>query len=368
MAKSSVETDLAALLSVGAVELEANVGNKKSKKFASNLIQDSLFQKQLAASMDKVFSRHTAKINPFKPKKKKATERVVNVMLSDLHFQSLLNPKTVMTPYGAAEEARSIAGIAVQIADYKPQYRDETELYIHALGDWIQNQLHDARDGAPLAHQFAATVHYIVQLLEFLSQQYKKITMSCTPGNHGRNKARHQERATLDKWDSIENMIYYAIKAAVRHLPNVTVKIPYTPFYTYEVFGMYGFMTHGDTVINIGFPDRTINVAGVSKQINEINSSLEPSKRYVLFGCGHVHIGSTVHLSSGAQLITNAALIPSDQFAVSIGKLYNTCGQQIWESAPEHMLGDNRLMKVTDAIRNDKSLEKIIAPFEDFND
>src|SRR5690606_15100091 len=117
-------------------------------------------------------------------------------------------------------------------------------------------------------------------------------------GNHGRNVARHKARATQQKWDSIETMVYYAVKMACSNLANVTFELPYTPYYIYDSFGQKALATHGDTVINVGYPGKAIDVGSIEKQVNRINAALP--QKCDLFIVGHVHISMNLQLSNGA--------------------------------------------------------------------
>lgn len=305
-------------------------------------------------------------IKPYQSKSKSDAPRVVNVMLSDLHFHSLLNPAEVPLQYGPLEEARRLAAVMVQAAEYKKQYRSDTELNVHLLGDIIQGQLHDARDGATLAEQACASIFLLTQAIAFLRSEYKKVTVRCTTGNHGRNGMRHHERAVNQKFDSIETIVYYGIKNGLAHLPNVTVEIPRTPYYTYSAFNRSAFMTHGDTVLSPGYPGKSIDVSNIRKQINEINAKLTHDDKYTLFAVGHVHIGSITHLPNGAIFMSNGALIPTDAYGISMGNFDTACGQWIWESVEDYIVGDHRFAVVNEHTDKDVSLDKIIKPFRSF--
>jgi hypothetical protein len=317
-----------------------------------NNIVESVFK-------DKVIPSKYA-LAPHKEKK----SRALNLVLSDLHFHSMLDPREVPMPYGKHEEARRLAAVILQTAEHKRDHREETVLHVHIIGDIIQGQLHDARDGAPLAEQCGAAIYLLSQAVSYLSSKFTQVQVHCTPGNHGRNTMRHQERATNQKWDSIETIIYSGIKAAMRSLPNVTVEIPYTPYYSVDLFGSRAFFTHGDTVLNPGYPGKTIDVAGVRKQINEINARLTAENRYQLFAVGHVHVGSVTHLPGGAIFMSNGCLIPPDAYALSIGIMDTSCGQWLFESVKGHVLGDHRFISVDENTDKDAGLEKIIKPFD----
>lgn len=367
MAKTKSERDrlIAEELRAAALEVQQKNRSSKNRSLSLSAARDELFRDQLLDACKAVFANKIV-VKPYQPKKKKATSRLLNVVWSDLHFHSLLDPREVPHPYGPVEEARRMSAVCKQIADYKRHYRDETELAINIAGDIIQNQLHDARDGAPLSEQFAASLHILSQAVAFLSQEFKKVTVRTTPGNHGRNTARHHDRATNQKWDSIETMLYYALKQSLCHLKNVEVQVNYRPYYVYEAFGERTLVTHGDTVIRPGYPGKSINVGDVRKQINEFNGQLSDREKVRLFVVGHVHVGSITHLPNGAVFLSNGCLIPPDAYAQSIGCFDTANGQWLWESVPGHLVGDHRFITVSKDEDLNPELDKIIKPFLGF--
>jgi hypothetical protein len=355
--------DLLSILREQAAIEKLKASKSNTKTFNERVARDTLFIQQVEEAAKVVFAN---KITPTGWSLKKSdapTERALNLILSDLHFHALLDDTEGPHNYGPIEEARRLAKIVLETAEYKVQYRKETELNLSIIGDIIQGQLHDPRDGAPLAMQVAAAAHLLVQAIAFLASQFPKVKVRCATGNHGRNPGRHKDRAVLQKHDSIETMLYVALKHGVAHIKNVTVDIPKTPYLTYKVFDKRIFGTHGDTVLNPGNPGQAIKVNALEQQINRINASLPDAEEYSVFFCGHVHVGSLVHLPNGSTLITNGCLIPSDAFAVSIGLFEVTCGQTLFESVKGYAAGDYRFIYVDKATDKDASLDKIIAPY-----
>ena len=361
-AESAVSEHLRAI----AQDLAAREGRRTARSMSLARARESLFFEAFVETARRVFAD---KITPsgYSLKKSQAPrDRIVNLILSDTHFGSLLDVRELGHSYGHTEEARRLAAVVKQAVDYKTQYRKNSELFLHLAGDIIQGQLHDMRDGAPLAQQCAAAIHLLVQAVGFLAQHYPMVTVRATPGNHGRNTARHRDRATNQKWDSIEQVIYYSVKEAVKHLANVKFELGYQPSYTYRAFNRSGFITHGDTVINPGYPGRTIDVGGVRKQINEINGGLKASERYSLFAVGHVHVGSIVNLPNESVFLSNGCLIPPDAYSKSIGIFDTACGQYLWESVEDYIVGDSRFLLVDERTDADSSLDEIIEPFSEF--
>ena len=336
------------------------------KRVAVATARDLLVVEELQKALTKVFSKGWCSPSKYTGKRlHKPCQRIVNVLLSDLHFGSHLSGEECPFEYNTLQESRRLGRVVEQIADYKRQYRSETKLIVHLLGDIIQNQLHDARDGEPLSIQFATAVHYLVQAVLFLASQYPSVEVYCTTGNHGRNTARHQQKATNQKFDSIETMIYVALKTAVTNsgVTNIKITIPKTPYYTVQLFDAKAFLTHGDTVLRPGNPGKSINVANLSSQVCKFNTARNLGGPFQVFACGHIHVGSITNLPGGVTMITNGALTPPDNYSVSVGYPDNTCGQWLFESILGHAVGDSRFI-IVDGAEDKPKYNDIIKPFE----
>jgi hypothetical protein len=342
---------------------------RANRKLGSELNRLEWIFNKIEDYSDRIFKGRIEQYkSPGRPRIVVPTQRVVNVMLSDLHIGSdIKQDETGSIDFGVLQESRRLASITKQIGDYKSHYRDETELELLLLGDIIQNRLHDANDGAAVAEQMARALHLLLQMVSYLASRYKKINVRCATGNHGRNTGRHKERATHQKWDSLETFIYYSLMKACSEMTNVEFHIPKTPFVTYEHFGKKSFFTHGDTVLNPGNPGKNIGIKSLGDQINSINAALKDMDEYVVFGVGHVHTASQTFMQSGATMFTNGPMVPPDDFAVSIGILECNCGQWLWESVEGHPVGDSRLMKVNSRVDRDASLDSIIKPWKGFD-
>jgi len=197
----------------------------RGRKQTLAMAREGVFLDQLKAILEDVFGDGVAAPSGYAKKTVDtgSKKRIVNIALSDLHYHSLLDPRELPFEYGPLEEARRTAKIVQEVCEYKSQYRDDSELFVHVFGDIIQGDLHDPRDAATITEQFGAAVYLLSQAVTTWAAAYKRVTVRCVPGNHGRNKRRHPDRATTQKWDSFENMIYFALKMAVATLPNVKV-------------------------------------------------------------------------------------------------------------------------------------------------
>lgn len=339
-----------------------------NRRVASAAGREQVFLDQLAETLNGILvPALVKKATPYKGKKKKVTQRILNIILSDLHYQSLLDPREVPLKFGPVEEARRTACVGVEVADYKRQYRPETTLRVHLIGDIIQGLLHDMREAAPLSIQFAAAVRYLTQLVLFWASEFQQVDVDCTPGNHGRITSRHPDRAVFQKFDAIETMIYFAMKTAVAAAgaKNVRVNIGRRPYYVVDLFDKKGFFTHGDTVLKIGHPGSTINTKELTHKIMKWNASQGVGGPFDLFAVGHHHVATTTYLPKDVGVIVNGCLIPPDSFSLSIDSPDVTCGQYMFESVPGHAMGDQRFIKVGGA-DTASELDAIITPFTDF--
>lgn len=341
--------------------------SKLIKKSNKELIEGQALLDDIEKFASTVFS---GKVKPNKLKiKSNLIKRVHTLMLSDLHIGSDIKAdETGTEDFGTVEEARRIAAVIKQASEFKVQYRKETELVIALLGDIIDNLMHDARSGAVISEQVCRAIHILSQAIAYLAEYYPKVTVVCATGNHGRNTARHHSRAVHQKFDSYETMIYYALKASLKQFKNVTFHIPKIPMASYQVHGMKIGYTHADTVLNPGNPHTSVNVKVLENQVNKLNAALNDKEEYKAIIYGHTHLGHLIHLPNGTTLVGNGGLPPADSFSVSIGSLESNPGQWIFESVPNHVVGDSRYIKVGANYDKDESLDRIIKPWTSFND
>lgn len=333
--------------------------NKLEKQIGNRLIETEM----ISEAINKL---KPVKIKPYKSKAKNKIDRMVTLVLSDLHIGSdVKKEETGHLDFGKIEESRRLAKLIQETIDYKPQYRDHTQLNVLLLGDLICGNLgHDPREGAPLAEQVARAIDLLSQGMLQLAQHFPKINIVSITGNHDRLTSRHPNRAVQSKWDSYQTMIAFALKKILANCKNIQLTIPKTPFAVINLFNKKMFASHGDTVLKVGYPGSSINTKNLEGQINKINATLPDAEEYSVVVVGHLHTPAFVHMANGAVLLTNGAMIPSDEFAVSIGLMENVCGQFLFESIKDYPFGDVRFIKLSIKDDKDSTLDNIIRPFE----
>lgn len=322
-----------------------------------------LLMKRIKSSVDGMKAINVKPYLPKKTKTKKLEPRTLNAVLSDLHIGSDLEMSQHEVSFGTVEEARALAYYVKNICSYKLEYRDQTELVLNILGDVIENELHGAHSQDFLHIQTCRAIHLLSQAIARFSENFPRVLVNFSVGNHGRDKTIHQKRATDNKYNAIETTIYYAIKKACVNLPNVEFNQPLTPWVAYKAQGHLVYCTHGDTNLNPGNVGTKIDIKGLENQTNKINASLHDKKEYEVFVCGHVHQALATPLPNGAFLIVNGAMVPPNSFAKSLNIMESEQIQVIWESTPRYAVGDIRFVNVGESA-TDASLDKIIKPFE----
>lgn len=344
-----------------ALVTDQNEVRRTSQQLQRALGDQELFLKRLQESVSKI---KPLKLKPYASKKSHKDEaRTVNLTLSDLHIGSDLTKEENGYAFGVVEESRALARVIENVIDYKRQYRDSTDLVINILGDIIQNELH-GRTSSDLLHiQTCRAIWLLQQAIARCAEHYKKVHVNFVPGNHGRDTAIHQTRAIHMKFNALETTVYYAVKIALQHMPNITFSQPKTPWVEYTSQGHRIYATHGDTHLNPGNPGKSVDIGRLENQINKINASLKDSEEYRVFICGHVHLPLITELPNGAYLVVNGALTPPDSFAQSLNIMESRQVQVLFESTSKHPVGDMRFINVN-GTGSISELDKIITPFK----
>lgn len=330
--------------SVSIVAAHAEIGRQLFKETAQQFFSDRITP-----------TGYALKAPPTKPLKRK-----VMALLSDLHFGANLDARSNPLPYREIEEARRFEYFVRQTLDYKPQYREDTELVVMINGDVIDGFLgHDPRAGIALSEQKAVFWHHFRHALALWAQQYKKVSVHCQPGNHGRNIARHPGRATEDKWDGIEWDMYFALAQMCSHLPNVKFEMPFQAVSVIDLWGQKLGLSHGDTEVKLGNPDT--QASANSAALDRINATRLYGCEFAAWAFGHFH--QPRYQPRNPRVVYNGALVPPNGHARGAGYIGEPCGQFMWEAVEGYPVGDLRFIEVGPAQDHDEKLGLLIPPF-----
>lgn len=334
----------------------------KLNKENTVILESELFKKDFFTELSAINSK--SKINLTKPaklQKKTKTPRTIVAHISDTHLGVKINKSEMggINEFDPNIAARRFAFFFKTLAQYKSEHRDETDLVIVLNGDIFAGVIHGLESGVlPMSTQFAIGVRIFAQALSFISGHFKRIKIVGLTGNHDRYMHKDNKgRQTEQKWDSFATNLYVSLEEILKQHKNIEFEIPETPYALFKVQGHNFMATHGDTVINLGNPGKSINTESITKQINNFNAGLK-HRIDVLMGA-HVHKSTFQSLDNGADLVINGTLSGTDQFAQSIGILSNNPVQQIFEVTEKYKVGDMRFVRLAIADKDEK-LDKII--------
>lgn len=354
---------------IGALaEQERRFGNRRLARsislFAAN---EEQARRLFIATAKQYFADKVVPVGYARKPSRAPIKRSVCLMLSDLHIGSDLSGADNPSQFGAVEESRRLEYVLRQCLDYKPQYREHSELVLMWNGDLIEGLLQHGHphDGAPLAEQKAALWSYGMSFIGACSAAFPRVRLFWKPGNHGRDKVRHEGRATSRKWDGHEWEMGFAMQMATRSLKNVAWEVDSRgvldrqPQSIIDLHGSNFLLTHADTEIKLGDPDTKAkeNFA----QLSSINSTLRYGKRCDAFGFGHYHKGR-YQIGEGIRILWNGALVPPNGHARASG-YGESCGQWLWEAVEGYPVGDVRFIEVGRSQDRDEKLGSIIRPF-----
>lgn len=350
-------------------EAESMAINAFQRDVKKQVGQTAFLNDQFIAALKEYLKKNPLKAHKVSKKRvpKKKAKRTLVTQWSDLHYGCIVDKNEMggVNEWDWTIAARRTAGLIKCIAEYKPHYRKDTDLVIGLNGDIIAGIIHNIEWFAePLATQVGGTMDILFQAISYLAQEFNNVEVHCQTGNHGRQIHKQDKgRATCHKWDSYETMIYRGLEMALRPYKNVSINIPETPYSLFKVQGHNFYMTHGDTVFNVGVPGKSINIEKLDKQITKLNTTLMDGKENLaVVMVGHVHTPTYQLTDAGAALFVNGCMIGNDPFAQSIGLHHSQPAQWLFEVTEQDPVGDQRLIKLA-RYDSDKTLDSIITPF-----
>lgn len=343
-------------------------------KLERSLGSRELFEQKLLESIEKHITPVKISKAPKLSSNKGKLDREVVVMLNDMHYGLNVDPAEIngINSYGWKEACRRTAFVIKQAVEYKPEVRNQVNrIHLVVNGDVLAGVIHGlpSKTIDQIVHHVNGATHILVHSIERLLSHYREVKVTMLPGNHDDipHKRESGGRSIIEKYDSFANMAFFAVSAAFRGNKRVSFNIPKSPTGSIQLPGGRALITHGDTVFSkqIGNPGGNINVNGIGNKIREWNAGevakgLSP---YKLVLVGHTHVKANFDTQEGVEVYIAPSLSGTDGYAhgaVSIN--HNNAGQLIFESTPKHILGDSRLIRVTEA-DNDATLDDIIPMF-----
>lgn len=285
-------------------------------------------QEALAAEV-KVKKRKEPNLKPHR-----GAKAIVCAMLSDAHFDEVVNPDEVN---GLNAYNRDIAELRLRrffdkVATLPHHYLKGPEfegLVLAIGGDMLSGDIHEELAQTNETTPVGTCLHWSEQIasgIQMLSEVYPWIHVVAVCGNHGRRT--RKERAKMRAIDNFDYLLAHMARRGVS-AENVTWDIPEEADARFSVYGVRYLLTHG----NLGFGGGG-GVAGIWSPI--MRGDLKRRQReggnaYDVLLCGHWH-----QLKWGGSFIVNGSLKGTDEFAWANSFGNEPPQQALWVVTPEH--------------------------------
>lgn len=354
---------LAGYVSLQAEQERLWTGKRLSRSISLLHARELLFARQFETIAGRV--QWPVQCHGYAAKKSTQSEdidRMLTLALSDLHIGAKMPADENPEPFDFLRAGRRLAHLAIETADYKSQYRNNTALNLGLNGDIIEGLLgHNDADNAPLAEQMVASGQFCVSLIQYLASAFPEIDVWCEPGNHGRNRISHPGRAVSSKWNSFETVLYKFIAAQCRMLPNVRFHIPRAPALIIPLFNATCLMTHGDTELKLKSPSSTGGRSSWESVLNQVRADRRYGTSPDVLVAGHFHEPDIMPFASGWG-IAQGALVPSNGYARTAG-FGGVCGFWIFESVLGFPVGDMRFLRVGPDQDKNSDLDHVVPQY-----
>jgi hypothetical protein len=329
---------------------------------------DEFYARRLTDALVAAVERCPPSVTPKRPVIESAVpqDRAIVAHLSDCHFGCETHPEEVLGgKYNWEIAARRMGLFAWQIGEFKREKGRERTLHLIANGDLTEGVIHqDDRGIDPLAVQLDGMRQILTSLLDYLRTSFARIHVHFTTGNHGRWIHRDGgRRPSAQKWDSADTTVYRAVEATFRHCPDVTFDIPRTPFCRWTVCGHRYLATHGDSVLSMGQPSKSIKFDSLFSKLYHLESNEAlGGERFAAIAMGHLHHPMVCRVPGRAPhpyLTINGAASGRTNFSQTMGFASSPPSQTMWEVTTDHAIGDFRIVDLERA-DNDPRFSQIV--------
>lgn len=289
-------------------------------------------------------------LKPLKRRPKPHRGTIVTI-LSDLHLDEVVNPEE-LKPAGVNAYNRAIAEARLEryfngLVTVARQYwagREYDGVVVLMAGDTLTGNLHDLAETneAPVPASIRHWTPRIGDGLQFLAEEFGRVHVAATPGNHGRftMKPRTKQRAL----DNADWLIAGLIEDRFKNDERITFNVPDSPDALVQVYDTNILLTHGDQV-NGGQ-----GIGGVWPPLMRLQSRKRDRFAFArmnfdVMAMGHWH----TYIPAAQGLWINGSLKGYDEFAGVMNFRPERAQQAMALVTPEHGITEQSPILVADA-------------------
>jgi len=251
-------------------------------------------------------------MSPDKPKVSAAT---IKVMLSDTHFDEIVNPEEVdgLNAYNrdiAEMRLKRWSQNVIKVARHYLAGLKYDGLVLSLGGDIFSGDIHEELKETNADTILGSLLHWSEQIggaIDLLSEEFGKVHIVSVVGNHGRTT--RKPRAKLRAKTNYDWLLAKMLERHYSKNDNISFQIPDGSDALVKVYGYGQLITHGDQASGGG------GIGGVWPPIMRLRA--RKAQRYLATGenfqtmwCGHWH-----QLVQTPSLIVNGSLKGADEYS-----------------------------------------------------
>lgn len=278
----------------------------------------------------------------------KGHHAMLNLLLTDTHFDEVVNPDEV---HGINAYNREIAEMrlekwcrsSINLARNYLSGVTYDGLCLMLGGDIFSGNIHEELIRTNEATLFASLMHWLGPMqaaIELLAKEFGRVHISGVPGNHGRmtRKPIMKQRAA----DNLDWLFYSLLQRDMRKDDRITWTIPHAPSLHVKVYETRYYMEHGDEFKGgSGISGALAPLMLGTHRTNVQQTFAGKTFDYMVLGHWHQHM-----FLAEQGLIVGGAMKGFDEYAQNKIKAKPLPpSQPIWITTPENGVGwENRVL------------------------
>ena len=315
------------------IKLDKKVATHKAeaafyKKLYEQAVKDSTKKEIIVdAIKNNAPAFSSVKISHVSKRSKGTTAQVVVAPLSDLHVGDNVDLEQMagLNQYDIDIFNKRLYGWTTQLLNLVELRRNVApvnELIVPMLGDMISGDIHEELARTNIDHcmgQMIRGANLISQALMALAPHFKKITVPCVVGNHGRMTRKPPMKDKYMDWDY---MLYQWVASMCSNQKNISFQISKSFVDSFEVFDKTILIMHGDSVSGAGGATAIMRVITNMRSVfqftdtisNEVSGVKLPNK-FDSVMMGHFHRIDEYDIGTG-EIFICGTMKGVDEFAV----------------------------------------------------
>lgn len=271
-------------------------------------------------------------LSPAKPKDSNAT---LALLLSDTHFDEVVNPDEI---HGLNAYNREIATMrlnrwATNVVKLSRHYLAGIKydgVVLMLGGDTFSGDIHEELSETNEDSMLGSLLYWSEQVaaaVDLLHREFKKVHVVAVPGNHGRTT--RKPRAKMRAKTNFDWLLAKMVERQFGDNRNVTFQVPESADCLFTIYGRGHLLTHGDQARGGG------GIGGIWPPIMRLRA--QKMQRYMMTGgsfstlwMGHWH-----QLIQTPGMVVNGSLKGADEYSVVMGFAYEEPQQAFSVIAPD---------------------------------